>query len=562
MALMGHGCCLVRVPQGSQGKHELKAIVHIGAEKTNAGSIQQFLYLNRKSLQDAGYHFLQSAGETNNRALPAYCVSTPAIDDYFRMDGITTPEEREAFNKQFLTDFEAELRGLPDNVHTVLISSEHFHSRIVTEADMDNVHQLLSGHFEEVTIVCYLREQVSSCTRRYSSFLKAGGRASFGKFLEDCKPKNIQYNYLDMMANWERCFGLEALDVCLFTKDRFLNNDLFDDFTAKIDPALVGKLNRDVRLENESLRPAGQVLARAVNLVFPLKSKVPEVRAFREQCQSLIAQRMAGRGQQADLKTWQSIYNDFAESNEQLRQKFFSDVDTLFVEPFEMELPRNVIDEEFTELLLEIVALIKQSGIDMEMPKAYARLWSVISTCVTEMANFQGGMRTGPEPVTLSPKDGHLLKDIALRIEERYPQATFKLMTLASRVLPNAPVIKNKLKQYSKKDDSGQPSDFIVTYHGGAEPSDQQAHQQLHERFGSWLETLQVPSGSSMVPVKDNKVLKADSILSNESRSSMVGYTIFQAGSLEEAIVIAKKCPHLETGGTVEVSEISAPATQ
>ncbi len=538
----------------------MKAIVHIGAEKTNARAIQQFLYLNRKNLRKAGYHVLQCAGETNHRALPAYCVASETIDDYFRADGITTPKEREAFNERFISDFEAELQGLPAGTHTVLISSEHFHSRIVTAADMDNVHRLLSSHFEATTIVCYLREQVTAYARSYSTFLKSGGRHSFAKFLESCKPTNAQYNYAVMLGNWERCFGVDALDVSLFAKDRFLNRNLLDDFTAKIDPSLVGTLKLDVRLENESIRPAGQVLARAVNLVFPAKSRVPEVVQFRERCQELIARRMAGSGQQPDLKTWQSIHHSFRESNEQVRQKFFTDVDSLFVEPFEMEIPRNAIDEEFTELLLEIVALIRESGIDIDMPKAHARLWSVISNCVTEMANFQGGMRTGPAPITLSAKDGHLLKDIAIKIEKSSPQASVKLMTMASRVLPNAPVVVEKLKEYSKKSGNQQQAQFIVTYHGGEEPSDHQEYQRLHERYGTWLDSLDIPSGGAMVPVKDCRVVKASGALQDANGSPMSGFTIFQAGSLEEAIVIAKKCPYLDIGGTLEVSEISAPS--
>ncbi len=539
----------------------MKAIVHIGAETTNAGSIQQFLYLNRKKLRKAGYHFLQCAGEKNNRALPAYCVSSEKIDDYFLADGVTNAAEREAFNKRFIDDFEAELHGLPETVHTVLISSEHLHSRIVKAADVDNVHQLLSAYFDEIKIICYLREQVTTCTRSYSAFLKSGGRHSFGKYLEECRPGNARYNYWDMLSNWERCFGSGALDVTLFAKESLLNGDLLDDFTAKIDHSLVGNLDRGVQIENVSLRPAGQVLARAVNLVFPAKSKVPEIAAFRVACQQLIADQMSGRGQQPDLKTWQAIYNSFMKSNERVREKYFPDIDSLFVEPFEMELPRNVIDDEFTELLFKIVSRIGESGIDMEMPRVHATLWSVISTCVTEMEGFQGGVKTGPSPVTMDSKDGHLLKDIALKIEKNNPQATVKLMTLASRVLPNSPVIKGKLEQYSNKDGDSPKSNFFITYHGGQEPTDPKDYRQLDERFGRWLGSLDVPSGSSMVAVKDNKVLKGGSVLASTNPSAMVGYTIFQATSLEEAIVIAKQCPHLDTGGTVEVSEISVLGT-
>lgn len=152
----------------------MKAIVHIGCEKTNTRAIQQFLYLNRKKLRKAGFHFVQSAGESDHRAIPIYCVSEPKIDNTSRAEGITTPAEQDQFNQRFLSEFDSEIRSLPAHIHTVLISSEQFHRRIKTAADMDNVHRLLTGYFEEIKIVCYLREQVITCTRNYSTLLKSG----------------------------------------------------------------------------------------------------------------------------------------------------------------------------------------------------------------------------------------------------------------------------------------------------------------------------------------------------------------------------------------------------
>jgi hypothetical protein len=537
----------------------VKAIVHIGCEKTNASAIQQFLYLNRKKLRKAGFHFVQSAGESDHRAIPIYCVSEPKIDGTLWAEGITTPAEQDQFNQRFISEFDSQIRSLPAHIHTVLISSEQFHSRIKTAADMDNVHRLLTGYFEEIKIVCYLREQVITCTRNYSTLLKSGEMVSFEKLLDKCRPNNAYYNYLDMLENWERCFGLDSLDICLFEKGYFVNGNLLDDFTAKIDPSLVGTLKQDIQLHNESLRPAGQVLARMVNVVFPLRSRLPEVLEFREKCQALIAHRMSGRGQQPDLETWQSIYSRFEGSNEQVRQKFFPEIETLFAEPFGMEGARNIIDDEFTEVLLEIVQLIKESGIDIQMPKVYARLWSVISTCVGDVVKDQG-IKGNDKPPTgiLNDKDANLLKDIAIRLEKNSPQAAFKLMTLARKVRPNSPVIQKKMAEYSQNGSVAQKSKFIVTYHGGEQPQTKKENRQLNDRYGRWLQSLDIPTGATtMVPVSDSRVLKADSTASKDKAVSMMGFTIFQAESLEQAITHAQKCPHLEIGGTVELSEIS-----
>ncbi len=537
----------------------MKAIVHIGCEKTNTRAIQQFLYLNRKKLRKAGFHFVQSAGESDHRAIPIYCVSEPKIDNTSRAEGITTPAEQDQFNQRFLSEFDSEIRSLPAHIHTVLISSEQFHRRIKTAADMDNVHRLLTGYFEEIKIVCYLREQVITCTRNYSTLLKSGGIVSFEKLLDTCRPNNAYYNYLDMLENWERCFGLDSLDISLFEKDYFVNGNLLDDFTTKIAPSLVGTLKQDIQLYNESLRPAGQVLARMVNVVFPVRSTLPGVLEFREKCQALIAHRMSGRGQQPDLETWQSIYSRFESSNEQVRQKFFPEVETLFAEPFGMEGARNIIDDEFTEVLLEIVQLIKESGIDIQMPKVYARLWSVISTCVGDVVKDQG-IKGNDKPSTgiLNDKDANLLKDIAIRFEKSSPLAAFKLMTLASKVRPNSPVIEKKMEEYSKNSSVAQKSRFIVIYHGGEQPQTNKEYRQLNDRYGRWFESLDIPvAATTMVPVTDCRVLKANGTASKDKAASMMGFTIFQAESLEQAITHAQQCPHLEIGGTVELSEIS-----
>ncbi|CAA0107469.1 Uncharacterised protein [Halioglobus japonicus] len=536
----------------------MKAIVHIGIETTGTSFIQRYLDLNREKLRSAGYHFIQSAGELNNHAVPAYCVSSKNLDDYFRGVGITTVKERAEFETQFKSEFETELGSLPKSVHTVLISSEHFHSRIESAADMDNVYRLLSSYFDDIKIVCYLREQVTTCTKSYSTFLKSGGRDSFQKYLEKCNPGKTRYNYLDMLKNWERCFGRDSLDVSLFAKDSFLNGSLLDDFTAKIGPSLVGTLDQNVQLENDSLRPAGQILMRAINLSFPLQSKVPEVAEVRRQCKELISRKMAGKGQQPGLEIWQSIYDSFIVSNEKLRQEFFPDTERLFGEPFEMELPRNVIDEEFTELSIEVVSLIRDSGIDIQMPRAYSRFWSVISTCVTDVANFQEvDIKTGPSPVTLSKKDGHMLKNVSINIEKSNRQAAIQLMTLAARVIPNSNVIQKKMAEYLEAAGKNKKSKFLVTYHGGEMPSNSRQLQQLSASYERWLLSLGIESKGAVVQVKDNKVLQANDVPPCANHAPMTGYTIFQAESLDRAIALAKKCPHLELGGTVEVSEIS-----
>ena len=305
----------------SSGAPRLKVIVHIGTEKTGTTSIQQFLYQNRRKLRRAGYHFLQSAGKINNRALPAICIGEDRFDDFFRSQGILTTEDRRVYRERLLSEIESEINSLPRGVHTVLISSEHFHSRIRTEEEMDAVHAVLTRFFDGIRVICYLREQVTTCSSYYSTSLKSGGTESFSKFMQRCAPSNYYFNYLTMLANWERCFGFDALDVALFDKSRFLNGDLLDDFSARVDPALVGKLNKKIQIANESLSTAGQALALGVNQAFPIRTARAELAVLRDKSKKLIYQRLKGKGRRPSLETQREMFQAFGDCNEDLRKK-------------------------------------------------------------------------------------------------------------------------------------------------------------------------------------------------------------------------------------------------
>ena len=105
----------------------MKVIVHIGTEKTGTTSIQALLDRNREALSKHGFHVLRCAGKLNHRALPSFCARASRADDYLRNNAIDSDEKRESFRENLKQTFEAEISGLDSNIHTVLISSEHFH---------------------------------------------------------------------------------------------------------------------------------------------------------------------------------------------------------------------------------------------------------------------------------------------------------------------------------------------------------------------------------------------------------------------------------------------------
>jgi hypothetical protein len=536
----------------------LKAIVHIGTEKTGTSSIQSFLYKNRRMLERHGYHFLQSAGKTNNWMLPAFCSEENRFNDFYRHQSVETDQQLEKFSKKFLGEFESELRLVKNNVHTIIISSEHFHSRLRSDEEMRNVQQFLSKYFDEVKILCYLREQATTCASWYSTSMKSGKTYSFHEFVRRCKPESYYFNYFNLLTNWERYFGFESLDVALFSPDRFLNGDLLDDFTVRIDPALVGKLDKAFRAANVSLSPMGQALNRALNIALPLGNEGADLSEVRNKCKEIIAQRLAGKGQQIDLAGRAAIFDSFIDSNEKLRERYFPTYKTLFFPPVEEDLVENKLDESFLEVLNTIFKVLRKHGKESIGPEEYTNVWSAIATCISDVVSVKEGVKQGGTEVVLTEEDGRMIKKAAMYSEWADPKSAVRLMSLASEVYPELPEDNYKLQAYKEKLEEEPRTEFLMTYNGDLDiESGSEEEREMAVKFGAWVMSLEVPTGPNPVTrlCATSVLISADDVKINYS-PPLNGYTIFRAKSMEEAISIAKKSPHIEAGGYVEIFEL------
>mgnify|MGYP002633368724 CR=1 FL=1 len=108
-----------------------KLVLHIGTEKTGTTSIQSFLDLNREVLRMNGFYVLKSEGAINHRSVPSYCMSDEIFkDDFFNDRGMKSIDAINNFKTKFKKAFDEELRSIGSTIHTVVITSEHFHSRL------------------------------------------------------------------------------------------------------------------------------------------------------------------------------------------------------------------------------------------------------------------------------------------------------------------------------------------------------------------------------------------------------------------------------------------------
>jgi hypothetical protein len=99
-------------------------------------------------------------------------------------------------------------------------------------------------------------------------------------------------------------------------------------------------------------------------------------------------------------------------------------------------------------------------------------------------------------------------------------------------------------------------SQYIITYLGGDKPSSPEEGQQHFSKYMDWLSSLGDSAVSPANPLKDTNTVNPDGTVTTGGSTTMSGYTIIEADSMEAALSMAKACPFLDIGGSLEVSEL------
>jgi len=106
--------------------------------------------------------------------------------------------------------------------------------------------------------------------------------------------------------------------------------------------------------------------------------------------------------------------------------------------------------------------------------------------------------------------------------------------------------------------------DFMFIFRGAGQPDFSPEQMQQHmQKWFAWIDELKAKNlyvaGEPLTPagktVKGPKALVTDGPFT-ESKELVGGFFLLKANSLEEATELAKGCPDLPLGGSVEVREI------
>lgn len=96
---------------------------------------------------------------------------------------------------------------------------------------------------------------------------------------------------------------------------------------------------------------------------------------------------------------------------------------------------------------------------------------------------------------------------------------------------------------------------YILAYHG---KPDIQTKEQGADHMAAW-QAWMAGLGDAVVdpgmPVSISKIVSVTGVADNGGANPLTGITIIDVPTMEEAIEIAQRCPHVSGDGTIEVAQ-------
>jgi hypothetical protein len=97
---------------------------------------------------------------------------------------------------------------------------------------------------------------------------------------------------------------------------------------------------------------------------------------------------------------------------------------------------------------------------------------------------------------------------------------------------------------------------YAIVYLGGDQPSTPEEGKEHFSKYMDWISSLGDSAVSPSNPLKETSTVNSDGTVTTGGTTTMSGYTIIEVDSMDAALSIAKACPFLDIGGSLEVSEL------
>jgi hypothetical protein len=101
-------------------------------------------------------------------------------------------------------------------------------------------------------------------------------------------------------------------------------------------------------------------------------------------------------------------------------------------------------------------------------------------------------------------------------------------------------------------------SNYLLAYRGGRMAESDEERQRVMAAWGAWFGQLGEAVVDGGNPFARSSTVSTGGSVSDGAGSELTGYSVLEADSLASATELAKGCPVLASGGTVDVYETMA----
>ncbi len=99
-------------------------------------------------------------------------------------------------------------------------------------------------------------------------------------------------------------------------------------------------------------------------------------------------------------------------------------------------------------------------------------------------------------------------------------------------------------------------SNYIIAYHGGKKPESSDEGAKHMAKWKAWVGGLGDAVVNPGTPLGKSRIVSSDGVSDNGGSNPLSGFSVVKADSMDAALEMAKECPFLELGGTLEVAEM------
>ena len=97
-------------------------------------------------------------------------------------------------------------------------------------------------------------------------------------------------------------------------------------------------------------------------------------------------------------------------------------------------------------------------------------------------------------------------------------------------------------------------ANYVLVYHGGSMPDSPEEGARVMQAWTDWFGTLGAAIVDGGNPASRTRTIAADGSVSDDAAGPS-GYSILKAETLDEAVELAKGCPVLAAGASIQVVE-------